>query len=214
MVLCRGGNERGTEGRKKRRTWRFSGVNQAGQVIMQLAKSGKQSGEGGRGSGYVRGRGSRRGGRSGALDAVKRLAVACIAVALGRAALLAGRPGSHVGAGERLQLVQLLRQFAQHAGAEVGAALGERPVHAAGAGGGGGGGDGEGGGGRVETTCKRTRLKQNMQGRDKKKKNHSTYSSSLIIVNIIIIIKVIIKVVFIIVTIVTHAASCRRYKQN
>lgn len=75
----------------------------------------------------------RRGGRSDALDAVKRLAVACIAVTLGGAALLAGRPGSHVGARERLQLVQLLRQFAQHAGAEVGAALGERPVHAAGA---------------------------------------------------------------------------------
>lgn len=58
------------------------------------------------------------------LDAVKRLAVACIAGALGRAALLAGRPCSHVRAGERLQLVQLLGQFAQHAGAEVGAALG------------------------------------------------------------------------------------------
>lgn len=58
------------------------------------------------------------------LDAVKRLAVACIAVALGRAALLAGRSCSHVRAGECLQLVQLLRQFAQHAGAQVGAALG------------------------------------------------------------------------------------------
>lgn len=34
--------------------------------------------------------------------------------------------------------MQLLRQFAQHAGTEVGAALGERPVHAAGAKGGGG----------------------------------------------------------------------------
>lgn len=58
------------------------------------------------------------------LDAVKRLAVACIAVALRRTALLAGRSCSHVRARERLQLVQLLRQFAQHAGAEVGAALG------------------------------------------------------------------------------------------
>lgn len=58
------------------------------------------------------------------LDAVKRLAVACIAVALRRTALLAGRSCSHVRARERLQLVQLLRQFAQHTGAEVGAALG------------------------------------------------------------------------------------------
>lgn len=58
------------------------------------------------------------------LDAVKRLAVACIAVALRRTALLAGCSCSHVRARERLQLVQLLRQFAQHTGAEVGAALG------------------------------------------------------------------------------------------
>lgn len=58
------------------------------------------------------------------LDAVKRLAVVCIAVALRRTALLAGRSCSHVRARERLQLVQLLRQFAQHTGAEVGAALG------------------------------------------------------------------------------------------
>lgn len=54
----------------------------------------------------------------------KRLAVAGIAVALGRTALLAGRSCSHVRAGERLQLVQLLGQFAQHAGAQVGATLG------------------------------------------------------------------------------------------
>lgn len=58
------------------------------------------------------------------LDAVKCLAVACIAVALRRTALLAGRSCSHVRARERLQLVQLLRQFAQHTGAEIGAALG------------------------------------------------------------------------------------------
>lgn len=58
------------------------------------------------------------------LDAFKRLAVVCIAVTLRRTALLAGRSCSHVRARERLQLVQLLRQFAQHTGAEVGAALG------------------------------------------------------------------------------------------
>lgn len=58
------------------------------------------------------------------LDAVKCLAVACIAVALRHTALLAGRSCSHVRARERLQLVQLLRQFAQHTGAEIGAALG------------------------------------------------------------------------------------------
>lgn len=58
------------------------------------------------------------------LDAFKRLAVACIAVALRRTALLAGRSCSHVRARESLQLVQLLRQFTQHTGAEVGAALG------------------------------------------------------------------------------------------
>lgn len=68
------------------------------------------------------------------LDAVKRLAVVCIAVALRRTALLAGRSCSHVRTRERLQLVQLLRQFAQHTGAEVGAALGKRPVHAVGEG--------------------------------------------------------------------------------
>ena len=68
------------------------------------------------------------------LDAVKRLAVACIAVALGRTALLSGRSCPHVRARERLQLVQLLRQFAQHTGAEVGAPLGEVPVHAVGEG--------------------------------------------------------------------------------
>lgn len=60
----------------------------------------------------------------GGLDAFKRLAVACIAVALRRTALLAGRSCSHVRARESLQLVQLLRQFTQHTGAEVGAALG------------------------------------------------------------------------------------------
>lgn len=58
------------------------------------------------------------------LDAVKRLAVACIAVAVRHTALLAGRSRSHIRARECLQLVQLLRQFAQHTGAEVGAALG------------------------------------------------------------------------------------------
>lgn len=58
------------------------------------------------------------------LDAVKRLAIACIAVALGSAALLAGRSCSHVRARECLQLVQLLREFAQHTSAEVGTALG------------------------------------------------------------------------------------------
>lgn len=63
-------------------------------------------------------------GKEGRSDAAKRLAVACIAVALGRTALPAGRPCSHVRAGERLQLVQLLGQFAQHAGAQVGATLG------------------------------------------------------------------------------------------
>lgn len=37
MVLCRGGKEKRNRGGKKGETWRFSGVNRAGQVIMQLA---------------------------------------------------------------------------------------------------------------------------------------------------------------------------------
>lgn len=71
-----------------------------------------------------KGRERRRERRKKGLDAVKRLAVACIAVPLRSAALLAGRSRSHVCAGECLQLVQLLRQFSQHASAEVGTALG------------------------------------------------------------------------------------------
>lgn len=101
---------------------------------MQLAnhKTGNWDEEDGREGGKGRGGGGKE--EEMRLDAVKRLAVACIAVTLRRTALLSGRSCSHVCARERLQLMQLLRQLPQHASAEVGAALGKGPVHAAGEG--------------------------------------------------------------------------------
>lgn len=81
------------------------------------------------------------------LDGVKGFLVAGERVALEQAALLAGRPGAHVRLRERLQLVQLLGQFPQHASAEAGAALGHGSTQAV----------------RKKTTCRETHRHLDMQ---------------------------------------------------
>lgn len=63
-------------------------------------------------------------------DSIIWVSIACIAVALGQAAFLARRATSRIGAGVRLQFMQLLGQFSQHTGAEVGATLGHGSIQA------------------------------------------------------------------------------------
>lgn len=59
------------------------------------------------------------------LDTVERLSVSSQHITLFQAALLARCTRSNIGAWIRLQFVQLLGQFPQHTGAEIGAALGQ-----------------------------------------------------------------------------------------
>lgn len=97
---------------------------------LERAQGGKKrKGQGGDAVKVIEGLGGRGGGQE-ELDAVKCLSISCIAVNLRRTALLPRRSCSDVCARKCLQLVQLLRQFSQHTGAEVGAALGQRPFHA------------------------------------------------------------------------------------
>lgn len=66
-------------------------------------------------------------GRSDGTVSIVRAAV--VLVLLGEASLPAGRPCSHVGARIGLEFVNVLGKFAQHAGAQPGAAPRHRPVH-------------------------------------------------------------------------------------
>lgn len=81
------------------------------------------------------------------LDTVERLSVSSQHITLFQAALLARCTRSNIGAWIRLQFVQLLGQFPQHASAEAGAALGHGSTQAV----------------RKKTTCRETHRHLDMQ---------------------------------------------------